>query len=47
VIAGVVTLVVFKYLPVPGVAKTFAGILMGGAASIPLIGREIRMLFNM
>jgi putative peptidoglycan lipid II flippase len=47
IVAGVVTLVVFNYLPLPGVAKTFAGLLMGGAASIPLIGREVRMLFNM
>ena len=47
VIAGIFTLVVFKFIPLPIVAKTFAGLLIGGLASIPLIWREVRQLFNM
>ena len=47
VIAGVVTAVIFNTLPLPILAKTFAGILAGGLASLPLIWREVRMLLNM
>lgn len=46
-IAGIVTLVVFKFAPLPSVAKTFAGILAGGLACLPLIWREVRLLFNL
>jgi putative peptidoglycan lipid II flippase len=47
VIAGVVTAFLFTYLPLPILAKTFAGLLAGGLASLPLIWREVRMLLNM
>ena len=46
-IAGIVTTVVIKILPLPILVKTFAGILAGGLASLPFIWREVSMLFNM
>jgi putative peptidoglycan lipid II flippase len=47
VIAGIVTLAVIKFLPVSIVLKTLAGLIIGGLAAIPLIWREVRLLFNL
>jgi putative peptidoglycan lipid II flippase len=47
VIAGMVTLIIMKFLPLSSVPKTLAGLMMGGLAAIPLIWREVRMLFNL
>ena len=47
IMAGAITIFVFKFLPMPTLIKTFAGLLAGGVAAIPFIWREVRMLFNM
>jgi putative peptidoglycan lipid II flippase len=47
VIAGIVTLVIIKFLPLSSVLKTLAALLIGGLSAIPLIWREVRLLFNL
>jgi putative peptidoglycan lipid II flippase len=46
-VALIITLFVYRYIPLPLVARTFAGLLIGGLACLPLIWREVRQLFNM
>jgi putative peptidoglycan lipid II flippase len=45
VITCIVTLVVIRFLPLSSVLKTLAGLMLGGLAALPLIWREVRMLF--
>ncbi len=46
-IAFIVTLAVIEFLPLSLVPKTLAGLIVGGLAAIPLIWREVRMLFSL
>ena len=46
-IAFIVTLAVIEFLPLSVVPKTLAGLIVGGLAAIPLIWREVRMLFSL
>jgi putative peptidoglycan lipid II flippase len=46
-IAGIATLVMFKFLPFPILEKTILGIFIGGLTSLLFIWREVRQLFRM
>ena len=46
-IAGIVAIVIIKILPFSILLKTLAGLIIGGLAAIPIIWREVRILFNL
>jgi peptidoglycan biosynthesis protein MviN/MurJ (putative lipid II flippase) len=45
--AGIAASCVLLFLPVPGFAKILMGLIAGGLAAIPLVWREVRLLFNL
>jgi putative peptidoglycan lipid II flippase len=47
VIAGIVTLLVIRLLPLSSLPKTFGGLVIGGLVALPLIWREVRILFSL
>jgi putative peptidoglycan lipid II flippase len=47
VMAGIITLVVIRILPLSTLPKTLGGLILGGMAALPLIWPEVRILFNL
>ena len=45
--AGLVTGALLTFLPLSSLPKTIIGLMAGGLAAIPLVWREIRLLFNL
>ncbi len=46
-LAGLATLAVLEFLPLSSVPRTLAALATGGLAAVPLIWREVRLLFNL
>jgi putative peptidoglycan lipid II flippase len=45
--AGLAVTAVTVFLPIASLPKAFLGLLAGAAAALPLLGRELRLLFNL
>lgn len=46
-IAALVTIVLINFLPLSPLLRTLIGLIAGGIAALPLIWREVRILFNL